>query len=169
MDFKHLVNTRYSVRSYSSQPVEEEKLMLVLEAACKAPSAVNYQPVKFYVIKSPGKLQEIFGCYHRTWFSTAPVVIVVTGLHSIAWKRGSDGKDHTDIDAAIAIDHLTLQAADLGLGTCWICNFDVEKTSKTLGLSSGEEPIALIPLGYPSDENIPVKKRKRLNEMVEWL
>jgi nitroreductase len=169
MDFKELVNTRYSVRKYLPRPVEDEKIMLVLEAARKAPSAVNYQPVKLYVIRKKENLDAIFECYHRNWFKKAPMVIVVTGLHTQAWKRSSDMKDHTDIDAAIAIDHITLQAADLGLGTCWICNFDAKKTAETLGLAPDEEPIALIPLGYPEGNKIPEKKRKPLNELTKWL
>jgi nitroreductase len=97
------------------------------------------------------------------------MIIVVVGLHEVAWKRNQDAKDHTDIDAAIAIDHITLQAADLGLGTCWVCNFDAEKCHEILKLKPTEEPIALVPLGYPESDDIPVKKRKGLEELVVWM
>lgn len=67
---------------------------------------------------------------------------------------------------AIAVDHITLQAAELGLGTCWICNFDAPKCSETLNLPEHIEPIAMIPVGYPEKENIPPKKRKTLEEII---
>jgi nitroreductase len=169
MDFEKLASTRYSVRKYASQKVEDDKLELVLEAACKAPTAVNFQPFRLYVIRDEKVRQQIIECYHRSWLTTAPVIIVAVGLHDAAWKRGADGKDHTDIDMAIVIDHLTLQAADLGLGTCWVCNFDAEKCSEVLKLRPSEEPVALIPLGYPESEDIPVKKRKGIDELVIWI
>lgn len=166
MNFDKLVNERYSVRKFSDQKVESEKLIQVLESARKAPSAVNFQPYKIFVVESAEKLSEIKSCYHRNWFETAPLVLVVVGLHDMAWKRGIDGKDHMDIDTAIVTDHIMLQAAELELGTCWICNFDVEKTKDVLGLSATEEPVALVPLGYPENKEVPVKKRKGLDEIV---
>ena len=92
--------------------------------------------------------------------------MVFTGIHEMGWKRAQDGKDHTEIDVAIAVDHLTLQAADLGLGTCWVCNFDVAKVRDLLELEVGEEPIAIVPLGYPEYDDVPVKKRKSLKDIV---
>jgi len=169
MDFDKLVSTRYSVRKYSSKKVEDEKLEMILEAARKAPSAVNFQPFRLYVIRDEKMHQQIIECYHRSWVTVAPVIIVAVGLHDSAWKRNTDGKDHTDIDLAIMIDHITLQAADLGIGTCWVCNFDVEKCREVLKLRPSEEPIALIPLGYPESQDIPVKKRKGLDELVVWI
>lgn len=166
MKFNDLVNQRYSVRKYANKAVEEEKLDTILESARKAPSAVNFQPYKLFVVQSDEKLEAIRSCYHRSWFETAPVVIVVVGLHGMAWKRAVDSKDHTDIDAAIVADHLMLQAAELGLGTCWVCNFDIEMTREALDLSATEEPIALIPLGYPESDEVPVKKRKGIDELV---
>ncbi len=169
MDFSELINKRYSVRQYSAQAIEEEKLDKVLEAGRIAPSAVNFQPVKFYVVREESKLADIKGCYHREWIKNAPIVIVAVGLHSVAWKRGSDLKDFTDVDVSIAIDHMTLQATELGLGTCWVCNFDVDKCRKILQLSSDEEPIALLPIGYPSTDDVPEKKRKDIEGLVVWL
>jgi nitroreductase len=165
MDFSTLVQNRYSVRSYQNKPVEEEKVKVILEAGRLAPSAVNYQPWYFIVIRSEEERERLNRLYHRDWFRTAPAVIVVCADHSVSWKRSRDGKDFADIDAAIAIDHMTLQAADLGLGTCWVCNFNTGECIKQLGLPEHVEPIALLPLGYP-DDTPPVKKRKPMNEVV---
>ncbi|MDQ2177971.1 nitroreductase family protein [Marinifilum sp. D714] len=168
MDFRTIIENRYSVRSYQQKEVEEEKLIKILEAGQLAPSAVNNQPWHFIVIREPDNHAKFSEIYHRDWFKEAPVYMIVCGDHNTAWKRKEDGKDHADIDAAIAIDHMTLQATELGLGTCWICNFYVEKCREFFQLPKHIEPIAILSLGYPSDDKIPAKKRKSLNEIVHW-
>ncbi len=169
MDFKTLVNSRHSVRKFTPKEIEADKLELIFESAQKAPSAVNFQPYKVYAIKSNDKLEAIKSCYHREWIKTAPIILLITGNHSMAWKRGGDNKDFTDVDAAIFADHITLQAAELGIGTCWVCNFDVNAVSELLELSAEEEPICLLPMGYPANTEIPPKKRKSIDEIVVWI
>lgn len=168
MNFKELIEQRYSVRSYQDKEVEKEKLITILEAGQIAPSAVNNQPWHFIVVQEAENHKQFSEIYHRDWFNEAPVYIVVCGDHDQAWKRKEDGKDHCDIDAAIAIDHMTLQATELGLGTCWICNFYVEKCKDYFNLPEHIEPIAILSLGYPTDKQVPVKKRKSLEEIVHW-
>ncbi|GAB4317545.1 MAG: nitroreductase family protein [Bacteroidales bacterium] len=169
--FLELAKKRFSARSYKPDPVPEELLMQVLEAGRIAPSAVNYQPWIFYVANSPGALEKIYPLYHRSWFREAPAVIILCADHSQSWKR-KDGKDHADIDVAIAADHMTLAAADLGLATCWICNFDKEKSIEVLNLPEHIEPVVFLSLGYPATEPDTVRhtaKRKPLKEIVNWL
>ncbi len=168
MNFKDIAKKRYSVRSYQSTPVEEKKLISILEAALLAPSAVNFQPWKFIVVNDPDLLIKLHGCYHRDWFKSAPICIVAIGDHDKGWRRPTDDKDYTDIDVAIAIDHLMLAAAEAGLGTCWICHFNAEKCAEVFDLPSNLEPIAMIPVGYPSTETIPEKKRKTIDQLVSW-
>ena len=79
-----------------------------------------------------------------------------------------DGKDHTDIDVAIAVDHLTLAAVDMGLGSCWICNFDARKCAQVLYLPEGVEPIAMVPIGYAATDERPLKKRKSHDELFVY-
>lgn len=167
MTFDSLINSRFSVRSFTSQKVEKQLLIEILEAARLAPSAVNYQPWHFIVITEEEDLRSIHEVYHRMWFREAPAVIAVCADHSQSWKRKTDGKDFADIDAAIAIDHLILKATELNLGTCWVCNFNVEMARQKLELPDHIEPIALIPIGY-TDATPPVKSRKTLSEMVHW-
>jgi nitroreductase len=170
MDFLELAKRRYSCRSYSDAPVEEEELNLVLEAGRVAPSAVNFQPWHFYVIREARNLAELHRVYHREWFRTAPCVIVICGDHNTSWKR-RDGKDHADIDVAITTDHMTLQATELGLATCWICNFDPDMTREVLKLPEHLEPLVILPLGYPLDQADPERhkeKRKPLSEIVTF-
>ncbi|MCL6590851.1 MAG: nitroreductase family protein [Firmicutes bacterium] len=171
MSFLEIAKKRYSVRKYQKKAVEPEKLQQVLEAGRIAPSAVNYQPWVFVVAQTGEARKKIAATYPREWLAEAPVIIVICGDHSQAWKR-RDGKDHCDIDAAIAIDHMTLAAASLGLGTCWVCAFDAALCHQALGLPSHLEPIALLPLGYPADAPDPARyetKRKKLDEIVRWI
>ncbi|MFO7670006.1 MAG: nitroreductase family protein [Bacteroidales bacterium] len=170
--FLDIAKRRYSCRIYDARPVEEEKLNLVLEAGRVAPSAVNYQPWHFFVIRGEKELSRFHAVYHREWFRTAPCVIVICGDHSTSWKRKSDGKDLCDVDVAITTDHMTLQATELGLATCWICNFDPEITRELLGLPENMEPVVILPVGYPLDEVDPGRhtgKRKPLSETVTFL
>lgn len=170
MDFLELAKNRYSCRKYDSRPVEADKLNLILEAGRLAPSAANSQPWHFFVLTEADSLGKIHQVYHREWFRSAPAVIVICGDHRAAWKR-SDGKDHCDIDVAITTDHMTMQATELGLATCWICNFDALKTSELLKLPDHMEPAVLLPVGYPMDQVDPdrhAKKRKPLTEIATF-
>jgi len=166
MDFSALITTRYSVRAYQAEPVEEEKLQQVLEAARLAPTAANRQPFQVIVIHTAGRESELGRIYRSKWFVQPPLVLAVCGLPQQAWTRG-DGKNFCDVDAAIVMDHITLAAAELGLGTCWIGAFDAVAAREVLGLPEDVEPIVFTPLGYPGDEPRP-KKRKALADLVRY-
>jgi nitroreductase len=167
MSFLELTKKRSAVRTYQDRPVEREKLLQILEAARNAPSACNIQPWHFIVLTEEKIKAEVAKAYPRDWFKNAPVVIVACGDHSTSWKR-ADGKDHCDVDLGIVVEHLALAAADLGLGTCWVCAFNAERCHKILDLPDNLEVIALLPLGYPAEATIPEKNRKRLDEIVTW-
>jgi len=170
MSFLELAKKRFSCRKFQDKLIPKELLTQVLEAGRIAPSAKNRQPWHFIVIQEPEHLDKLSQVYAGEWLRTAPAVIAVCGDHREAWRR-ADGKIHTNIDAAIAIDHLTLQATDLGLGTCWICKFDVMKTVELLNLRDDIEPIALIPIGFPDEEANTERhneQRKSLEEIVHW-
>ena len=166
MNFNELINKRYSVRSYKTEPVEEEKLAQVLNAARLAPTATNRQPFQFVVIHTAGREAELKRIYGKEWLSQAPVVICVCSVPSQAWSR-MDNKNYNQVDAAIAMDHLILAATDLGLGTCWVAAFDPAAAREILQLPEGVEPIAFTPIGYPADQP-KEKKRKDLSELVRY-
>ncbi len=168
MSFLELAKKRYSVRKYKKKPVDIKKLEKILEAGRVAPSAANFQPLYFIVIRDVVLRRDIATTYHKPWILEAPVIIVICGDHNKSWRR-PDGKDHLDIDAAIAVDHMTLAAADLGLGSCWVCMFDSMLCHKILNLPSFIETIVLLPLGYPADEvdiDRHKKGRKSFEEIV---
>lgn len=168
MNFIELATKRSSVRNFEPKPVEKEKLLYVLEAARIAPSAVNFQPWKFIVVTDPEILKSVQALYHREWLVTAPAIIIAMGDHNKGWHRKCDGKDFTDIDVAIAIDHLTLAATEQGLGTCWICNFNTEKCCEIFNAPENMETIALIPIGYPVIGPASEKKREPIDQLVHW-
>lgn len=167
MDFLSLAKARHSVRKYDvSRPVEQDKLDYVMECVRMAPSAVNYQPWKFFIAKEATMLEAVASCYANEWLNTAPCIIVACVDHRQSWHRQRyDNKDHADIDIAIAVDHLCLAATEQGLGTCWICNFDADKCREVLQLDAEVEPAVLIPIGYAIDPGWE-KKRKNMDEIV---
>jgi nitroreductase len=164
MDFKELIRARYSCRAYRSDPVEEEELAAVLEAARLAPTASNRQAFRLYVLPTAHRQDALRQLYDREWLAQAPLLIGIAGEPGRNWVR-RDGRNYVDVDCAIVMDHLILQAADLGLGTCWIAAFDPAAARRLLGLSHEWEPIAFTPLGYPADTRRP-KSRKAPEELV---
>ncbi len=167
MDFLQLARQRYSVRAYRPDPVEDDKLEQVLEAARLAPTAANRQPFQLLIVHTAGREAELATIYHRPWFVQAPLIICICAAPTQGWTRSSDGVNYTIVDAAIAFDHLTLAAASLDLGTCWIGAFNAVNARKVLELPVEVDPIALTPLGYPADTPCP-KVRKPLAELVRY-
>ena len=164
MSFLDLAQQRFSVRAYDSKLVPDAAVDTLLEVARLAPSAANRQPLHLIVIRDPARRHAMNAVYPREWFRTAPVVIVVCVEPAKAWVRG-DGKNYGDVDASIAMDHITLCASDIGLGTCWIAAFDPAKIRAVLDLPAGIEPLAITPLGYPAEAGRG-KIRKALAELV---
>lgn len=171
MSFADIANARYSCRNYDRNRIVERNILTsIIQSAQIAPSACNRQPWTFILIDDQCDAscrEAIIESYNRPWVDSAPAFIVACGDHNQAWHRPADGKDHTDVDLSIAIEHICLAATDAGLGTCWICNFDKEKITKKLNIPSNIEPIAIIPIGYPID-NAPAKNRKELEQIIKW-
>ena len=164
MDFLELVKRRYSCRNFQPTSIEKEKLDYIIECVRFAPSAVNKQPWAFRIISNKEEKEKLRQCYDREWFATAPTYIMASILHDEEWVR-ADGKHHGNIDIAIAVEHLCLAAAEQGLGTCWVCNFDVEKCTQLFRIPSNEEVAVLIPIGYAADE-AKEKKRKSTTDIL---
>ena len=166
MEFSQLIETRYSVRAYKPDQVEDSKLRQVLEAARLAPTAANRQPFQLVVIHTADREEELKRIYDKDWFVQPPLVIGIFGVPGLAWSR-RDGMNYHVVDATIVMDHLILAAANAELGTCWIGDFDPDAARETLGLPDTVEPIAFTPLGYPTNEYKP-KKRKPLSDLVRY-
>ncbi len=164
MELSEVIQKRYSVRGYKPDPVEEEKLLAVLEAARQAPTAGNRQRFQLIVIHTKGREEELGRIYGAEWFVQAPVVICACRYPMDPERKR---KDYTDVDIGIVVDHLILKAAELGLGTCWIGAFDPQVTRQVLGLPDEIEPVVFTPLGYP-DAPPRGTDRKPLSELVRY-
>jgi nitroreductase len=166
MDVFEAIAGRYSVRGYRPDPVDEETLRRVLEAARQAPTAANRQPFRIVVIHTAERADELARVYGRGWFTQAPLVLAMVAVPGEAWRR-MDGKPYDEVDATIAMDHLVLAATALGLGTCWIAAFDPGVARQVLGLPDDVEPIAFTPLGYPDGKRSSTARRP-LSELVRY-
>ncbi len=162
------IKTRKSVRAYLDRPVEEEKLSLILEAARLAPSASNRQEWRFVLVRDVETRNKLAAAARNQDFvGQAPVLIVAcaeTDEHLM-----SCGQACYPIDVAIALDHITLAAVELGLGTCWIGAFDEMEVKKILGIpEKGFRVVELMPLGYPADPQAIGKKRFPTERIVRY-
>jgi len=167
MKFLELAEKRRSVRAYKTEEVPEKLLQGVLEAGRLAPSAVNRQPWRFIVVREEMNRRALGAAYAREWFWKAPVILVVCILPGEAWVRPYDGQNYAMIDGAIALDHMTLAAAELDLGTCWIGAFDPSAVRNILNLPDGVEVVGMTPLGFPDVEPNPrVRSRRPMGETV---
>ena len=166
MRFIELAEKRRSIRGYKPDPVPSEMLDEILEAGRLAPSAKNLQPLHFVVVRAAAGLDALAKAYPAPFFRQAPVAIAVCVEPAAGWLREQyDGKNYAEVDAAIAVDHMTLAAADLGLGSCWIAAFDPMIVRAALELPDTVYPLALLPIGYPDDEGRP-KRRKDIAQLV---
>jgi nitroreductase len=162
------IRTRRSVRKYRSAPVAESTLKEVLNAARLAPSADNAQPWKIVVVRDEQvKLKLAAACNGQKFIAQAPLVLVACGLPDEAFQTVGGYMSSHVIDVSIAVDHLTLAAHALGLGTCWIAWFKEDKVREILGVPEDVRVIALTPLGYP-DETPEKTPRKNLEELVVY-
>ncbi len=169
MDFLELAKNRYSCRSFLNKKVEKEKIEKILEAGRIAPTAVNYQPQRILVLQDEEKLSKLSECTRYGW--NAPVIMIICYDKNISWKRKFDGKDEGIVDAAIVATQMMLEIEDLGLGTTWIGYFDSQKVKEIYELPENYEVVAILPIGYKSDDSKPSEmhyKRNSLEEMTFW-
>ena len=155
MDFLSLAHERYSCRRFDSTPVEQEKIDKIIEAAIAAPTAVNYQPYKIWIIQKPEDIEKIAQTTPYTFH--APMFFAVGGNPNEAWVRKYDGKNFVDVDASIVASHMMLEIQSLGLGTTWVGSFDEARLKELFPTMDGYHIIALFPTGYPAGNAHPSK------------
>lgn len=167
MDFLTLAKQRYSLRKFSTAAVEQDKLDKILTAAQLAPTAVNYQPQRILVLDGETNREKVKECTQYAF--NAPLYLLVCYDNEKSWKRDSDGRDFGNIDAAITATHMMLEAAELGLGTCYVGAFDADKAKEVFNLPENYYPELILPLGYPAENAHPAhlhEKRLDLSETV---
>ncbi|MCK4321902.1 nitroreductase family protein [candidate division WOR-3 bacterium] len=164
MDVKDAIMERRSVRSYKDKEIPEEDLNTLLEAARLAPSARNKQSWKFIVIRDKEKREVLAqAAAEQEFVGEAPVVIAAVALEPDYVMRC--GVPAYAVDLAITVDHITLQAVELGLGTCWIGAFYQDQVREILKIPDNCKVVALLPVGYPATSG-GLKNRKSLKEII---
>ena len=170
MEFTKLVKERYSCKKYSGRAVEEEKLRAILEAGRFAPTAKNLQEQHIYVLRSAealGKVDALTPCRYG-----APVVLAVAFDRENVFTYPGGKRDSGVEDATIVATHMILAAANEGVDSCWVNNFDPDKLAAALGLPENEDILMLMDLGYAAEGAGPLPnhgKRKELTETVSSL
>ena len=152
MDFLKLCADRYSVRSFADTPIPDDILNQILEAGRLAPTAMNFQPQRIFVIKSEealAKMRAVKRCYG------AGTVLMVCGDTEVACNRPKVDHCMAEMDCTIATTQMMLAAWSLGVGSCWICAFDVPAMAKAFDLPDNLTPYVLLALGYPSETAEP--------------
>lgn len=160
------IKKRYSVRAYKDRPVEKNKLDTVLEAARLAPSAKNFQEWRFVVVQDAETRKKLLpAANNQAFVGQAPVIIACCAVQSDYVMRC--GQLSYPIDLAIAIDHMTLQAVEEGLGTCWVGSFYEDQVKAILGIPDNVRVVELLVLGYPADK-LGYKNRNPLEAIVSY-
>ncbi len=171
MDFLELAKNRYSERFFDSRPVEREKLAKILEAGRVAPTACNYQPQKFYLIRSEEAMAKL-KTVTRFHFNAPLLILVCYDLREV-WTNPADrfyrNYNSGEQDAAIAASSMMYEAEDLGVHTLWIRGFDSKTVADTFALPEYMIPVMMLALGYPNERakaNGWHYKRKPLEDFV---
>lgn len=172
------INARRSIRRYIDKPVEDDKITQLIESARLAPSGSNTQPWHFIIIKSKltrQKLAEL--CRKQDWMQLAPVLVVcIADIRSriqdnieLTLNEDSSLKELKKIirDTAIAIEHIVLEAVNLGLGTCWVAWFEQDEIRPILNIPSDKYVVSILTVGYP-DEAPAARPRKMLEEIIHY-
>lgn len=178
METLEAIEKRHSVRDFLSKKVENEKLIAILDAAIRAPSGMNRQPWHFLVLteeESRKKALSANSTYNR-WMNNAPAIIVVLADSSAFYGR-EEQKMYL-LDLGLAIENLLIAATELGLGACITIGFSAEKLQNSLEIPKRYIPVAVVPVGYESEEKFAdtlikgvthsINKKKNFEEVVSF-
>ena len=168
MDFTAVIKTRRSVRTYADKAIPDDVLARVLEAARLAPSACNFQPWRFVVVKDAAVRNQLGKLASgQDFMAKAPVVIVCCGKR-YPQKYNWIGDHLYLIDVGIAIEHLALAARNEGLGTCWIGAFQDQPIKKLLDIPADYDVVMMLPVGYPvsADQFTATTERLGMDKIV---
>ncbi|MBR6737065.1 MAG: nitroreductase family protein [Clostridia bacterium] len=162
MTLNEIIKGRYSVRKYSSTPVEEEKITAVLQAGRLAPTAKNSQPQLIYRLKTQEAKEKIKGltaCHFN-----APEIFIMCGNKERECISTLSRHSFMETDVAIVQTHMMLKAHELGLGTCWVGRINPPEVHKAYNLPDNVVVYGLLVMGYPADDSEP---NPRHNERIE--
>ena len=154
MYFDKLIAERYSVRNFKNGHLPNEVLNKILNAGHIAPTGCNIQPQRILVLNTDDSINKLKNCT-KCHFN-APTALLVCHNKEESWKRVYDGALSSPVDAVIVATHMMLKAHDIGVGCCWVMHFDPNQMIKTFNIPKNIEPIALLVMGYPSEDAKPL-------------
>ncbi len=159
MDVEEAIRTRRSIRKWSGRPLERETIEELMASVRLAPSGMNGQQWELVVVTERERLRQLVPiCNNQRHVGEAGAFVFIVTDPSAKWKH---------VDPAIALDHLTLRAREMGLGTCWIGAFDTGRMREFLGIPDGKVSVIGMTLGYPG-EDPPGRARRGLEELIHW-
>jgi len=171
MEFFDVIQKRHSIRSFTDQPVENEKLQKILETANLAPSAGNLQAYEIYVVLD-AKKRDGLSCaaLAQEYIAVAPIALVFCTHPELTEGRYTErgSRLYTVQDATIACAFAMLAATALGLGSVWVGTFDEKVVRLIIGAPESQVPVAILPIGYPAefpDQHL----RRPLDELAHWI
>lgn len=170
MSFSELAKKRYSCKKYDGRKISDEQLGVILEAGRLAPTAKNSQEQHIYVVQSKeaiAKIDSATPCRYN-----AGTVLVVAFDKTGAYNYPRSTRDSGVEDASIVATHMILAAADIGVDSCWVNNFNPEELKADLGLPEHEEILMLMDLGFADETAGPLpnhNSRKDLSETVSYI
>jgi nitroreductase len=154
MEFDKIVSERYSVRKFEQKHLKKEIIDKIIAAGHLAPTGCNYQPQRIVVINTDESIEKLKLCT-RSHFGAQCALLVCYNKEE-TWKRPYDGALSAPVDASIVTTFMMLKAQDLGIGTCWVMHFDPEAMKDTFRIPNHIEPLALLVMGYPSENATPL-------------
>jgi nitroreductase len=165
VDAIEATTTRKALRTFASDPVEPAKLKQIIDAGRHAMSARNLQPWQFIVINDRNRIREIGGlCATGRFVSDAPAAIVVL--------KDTSNRRWADIDCAQAVQNMATAAWSLGLGTCWVGNFDGPQIAEMLGTPAQWAIFTILAFGAPNPtsppQSRPLKPRGEVVHYERW-
>lgn len=166
-----IIKSRHSVRKFKPDPIPENVVLELLEAARWAPSAGNLQPWFYYVITSPKDKEALSAlALNQRFIARAPLCIVVCAEpEKSAGVYGGRGRNlYCYQDTAAAVQNILLAAAGHGLGSCWVGAFREEGVQQYLNMPDGRVPIAIIPVGHPDEKEVKRPGRRDLKEICRF-
>lgn len=176
MELKQILKKRRSIRSFKSANVSDEKLIKIIEAGIKAPTAGNVQPWRFLITKDKTKIEKVAdttyiganidGEKNQEWIRKAPVIILACiDYHDSVAKYGEQGKKAAVQDVSAALENMILRIVDLGLASCWISGFREKELKKIFQVPDEIEVLAFLPIAYENKYSSSPSKKK-LDEVV---
>ncbi len=150
---------RRSIRAYKPDPVEPEKLSRIMEAGRAAPTSRNAQEWKILLVEDKDLRNRLVEAAspHQQFLKQAPFILAGCGLNTEYIMRC--GHPGYIIDVSIVLDHISLQAAREGLGTCWIGSFYEDKAREVLQIPDHIRIVQLMSLGYPAASPRPTPRK----------